>query len=185
MRILFLVIGIAAGALFTLLLAGPRPAVTDTAPAGVVFKVLSGDTVRLLDGRVVRLAWVKAPALDQPGGQASARALDALTLDRRVVLANPQPGPGPAWTATVLVDGDLDVAWLMLKAGYAEHHDHAAQEPADAELYGFAHAEARENRRGLWQRRRPVRPAELRNSHTRACGEYPAPIAWPPAPVPA
>ncbi len=176
-------LGLLFGSLSVLLLyeLAPPPAPVDH--AGTVVKVLSGDTLRLLDGRVVRLAWVKAPPLDKPGGQASAHALDTLTLDRRVVLVNLQPGPGSAWTATVLIDGDRDAAWLMLKAGYAEHHGHETQPLADAELYGFAHAEARENRRGLWQRRPVVSPRARRNTHSRACGDYPPPHQYPPAPV--
>lgn len=182
MKTIILIFGIVAGAAMVIWLrpdATPPPSHGDH--AGIVIKVLSGDTIRLLDGRVVRLAWIKAPPLDQNGGQSAARALDTLTLDRRVVLVNPVPGPGSSWTATVLIDGDRDAAWLMLKAGYAEHHGHETQPPADAELYGFAHAEARENRRGLWGK--PIHPRALRHTHSSACGESTPPVNYPPAPV--
>ncbi len=183
MKTIFLIAGIVIGSLSAVLLHDPAPPAPPPDHAGTVVKVLGGDTVRLLDGRVVRLAWIKTPPLDQPGGSAAARALDVLTLDRRVVLVNLQQGPGPAWTATVLIDGDRDAAWLMLKAGYAEHHGHETQPPADAEMYGFAHAEARENGRGLWPRRPVIHPRALRNTHSRACGDYPPPHQYPPAPV--
>ena len=161
-----------------------RPvAMENTAPvSGIVIRVLDGHTIRLLDRRVVRLAHIQAPALDQPGGQAAARGLDALLLDRRVVLVNPQPDGDGAITATVLIDGDHDAGLLMLKAGYAWHRNFQRQSLPDRELYGFLEAEARNDRRGLWRDRRPVPPWEW---PPLSCGETQRPdsIVIEPMPV--
>lgn len=146
------------------------PANPPTPHAGIVIRVLDGHTLRLQDRRIIRIAHIQAPSLDQPGGQAAARGLDTLLLDRRVVLINPKPaGPG-AWTATVLIDGEQDAGLLMLKSGHAWHR-HAMQQPTpERELYGFLEAEAKHQRRGLWRDRRPVAPWAWRGLDL-SCGE--------------
>ena len=149
--------------------------------SGIVIRVLDGHTIRLLDRRIVRIAHIQAPALDQPGGQAAARGLDALLLDKRVVLVNPQPDGDGAITATVLIDGDHDAGLLMLKAGYAWHRNFQRQSLPDRELYGFLEAEARNDRRGLWRDRRPVPPWEW---PPLSCGETQRPDSIVIGPMP-
>ncbi len=139
----------------------PAPAL----PASIVVGVIDGNTVRLLDGRVVRIAYVHAPAMDEAGGQAARHALQSVVLDRRVVLVGAQREGARHWRATVLIDGERDVGQLLLKAGYARHRDHDHQPMPERELYGFMEEEARQHRRGLW------RYGPLRVS----CGDAPRP----------
>ncbi len=134
-------------------------------PSSVVVGVLDGNTVRLLDGRVVRIAYIQAPALSEAGGQSARHALQSLILDRRVVLVNAQREDERTWRSVVLIDGERDVGHVLLKAGFARHRDHDHQPPPERELYGFMEEEARQHQRGLW------RYGPLRVS----CGEAPRP----------
>lgn len=132
----------------------PRPLLPEK---GGVEAVLSGDSLRLASGRLVRLAGLDAPAYRDPErgeeifGPESRRALSELVGGRSVRLAYP-PGPkasGGDLLAYVSLDDGTDVNAALLEGGFARL-DMESAGPARRALFGRLEAEARKGKRGLW-----------------------------------
>lgn len=129
--------------------AGPRE--------GVVEAALSGDTLKLASGEVVRLAGLRAPASgggERPdeifGGEARA-TLAEMVEGKSVELAYP-PRPvdsGGRLTAVVTLSGGADLGGALISRGAAELDVETAG-PRQRASYGLLEAEAHRQRRGLW-----------------------------------
>lgn len=142
-------------ALLALLGAAPALAQQPT-EAGVVVVVLDGDTLRLADGRLLRLAGILAPKGDEPFADAARAALAAMALERSVLLAY---GPrhtdrhgrllAQVWLAAAAgTPGD----WLqgrLLADGLARVATTADDRAFAADMLRLE-SEARDARRGLW-----------------------------------
>jgi micrococcal nuclease len=124
---------------------------------GEVESVLSGNSLKLATGPLIRLAGLSAPAYGVPyGGEEvygpeSRRALKELVEGRAVNLAYP-PRPnasGGALLAYVSLSDGRDVNAALLEGGFAQL-DIASAGPARRAAYTRLEAEAREGKRGLW-----------------------------------
>jgi endonuclease YncB( thermonuclease family) len=138
-----------------------RPALAD-APSGRVVQVVDGDTLRLADGREVRLVGIQAPKLPLGrrnftawplAGEAKA-ALEAMALNRTVRL---RPGETPAdrhgrVLAHLDVEGGPWVQGAMLAQGLARVYTFADNRQLARELYAHERA-AREEGHGIWKHR--------------------------------
>jgi endonuclease YncB( thermonuclease family) len=153
---------------------------TTTAPSAGGIEVRSitdGDTLRLADGRAVRLAQVDAPETNQCFGSESTAALRGLVAGRSVVLRRPPTGPERdqygRTLADVLVDG-RSVNEALVHDGAAEWYEQFADEDADlAQRLGAAEAAARSAGRGLWSACGQADPRPPRPTTTTS----PAPVA--------
>jgi endonuclease YncB( thermonuclease family) len=134
--------------------AGPPACILAEAAGGRVAAVLSGDTLALEDGRVVRLAGMLAPKppLDADGPAAAARSgLAERVADRpvRLRLQGPSRDRYGRELAFVFAEGDpVSVQEHLLAAGLVR----AEPVPDGACLAGLlaAEAQARAAGRGLW-----------------------------------
>ncbi len=122
-----------------------------------VVQVFDGDTVRLADGRKVRLVGVDAPEIDSPYGKAepfgeqSKAYLTEMVLDRDVRLVIPPDDPVDRYGRTLgylYLDGVL-VNGRIIRDGYARCYRAFWFEYRDL-FYDFER-EARRYRRGIWQ----------------------------------
>ncbi len=147
------------------------PLVDDLAPLRVA-KVVDGDTLRLADGRSVRLIGINAPerARDgrpaEPFAEAATRRLQALVAanDGRVGLRVGSKARDHYGRTLAHAYGDggrnLEAQLLAEGLGYR-----VAFEPATGleDCQRSAEDEAREQRAGLWQQARIVTPFDLRS----------------------
>ncbi|MDZ5646412.1 thermonuclease family protein [Nitrospirillum sp. BR 11828] len=138
------------------------------AGSGTVIGVLSGDTVTLRDGRVVRLAGILAPkgpargtSRDDAGGRAawplaedSRHALEALVLNRTVSLmlgGADHDRYGRVLAHLMVRDGRRQV-WVqdaLLRQGWVELAPHP-DAPKGLAALRRAEDDARDHQRGLW-----------------------------------
>ena len=139
------------------LVAFAAPAAGSAADGGVVASVTDGDTLRLTDGRRVRLLQVDTPELG--GGECYSRAA------RTQLLALARPGTQVRLTTDPRLDrvdrygrllayvwrGDLLVNAELVRLGYGKPLEIAPNLAHAAELRRMASA-ARRERRGLWSR---------------------------------
>lgn len=140
--------------------AGRAPAVEVTTPVPsaadeiAVASVTDGDTIRLSDGRAVRLAQVDAPERGACFGTESTTALKALVEGRSVGLRRPPTGPEKDRYGRTLADvtvGGQSVNQLLVEQGAAEWYEEFAHEDADlAERLRAAEVDARSAGLGLW-----------------------------------
>lgn len=130
-------------------------------PAGTVVEVVDGDTLRLDDGRTVRLAGIEAP---KPYLVHDGRAVEALAVAAREALERLASGVRVALRvggieqdrygrvlAQVFRDGDG--TWLqeaLIRAGFARVRPFAGDASCLAEL-SASEREARAAARGLWR----------------------------------
>lgn len=148
--------GLAAGLLSALVLAGCGEAARLDSLAdqgrGQVVEVMSGDSVRLDSGDVVKLAGITAPRWDQPGGEAARQALAGLTLGQTVELlsAGAREDPfGRRLAQLRRVKGRTWVQGKLLEDGAVRVRTFADSR-ALAGLMLAHEARARQGRRGLW-----------------------------------
>ncbi len=131
--------------------------------AGKVVWVADGDSISVLRGREqvkVRLVDIDAPEKAQPFGNRSKQALEAL-VKGRIVRVVERGHDRYERTLGRIYRGDLDVNAELVREGMAwAIRPHAG----DATLYQIE-AEARKQRRGLWQDQEPVPPWEWRKAH--------------------
>lgn len=119
---------------------------------GQVVEVISGDSVRLDSGDVVKLAGITAPRWDQPGGEAARQALAGLTLGQTVELlsAGSREDPfGRRMAHLRRVKGRTWVQGRLLEDGAVRVRTFADSR-ALAGLMLAHEARARQGRRGLW-----------------------------------
>lgn len=146
-------IGLAALAVW--LQALPGPAVADAA-AQTVAQILDADTLRLEDGREIRLTGLRVSRPADRWSQAAKAVLQDRALGRRVALDPPEPGQdrrGRLLAQVTTADG-LWLQGVLLEAGLAR-----VETFADNHRPGFAkwapemlaiEAAARGTGRGLW-----------------------------------
>jgi endonuclease YncB( thermonuclease family) len=129
-------------------------------PPAPVAEIVDGDTVRLADGRVVRLAGIEAPK-PPPGGEtarawplsdAARDALDELLRGRAVALreAGTQPDRHGRWVAHLFREDGVWIEGELLRRGVARVRT-AAEDRAQAGEMLALEEEARNARRGLWR----------------------------------
>lgn len=171
----------AIACLFLVLLSGCESPAHTAMPARMLAQVAAvhdGDTVTLVDGRRLRLAWVDAPELDQPGGREAMHVLQTLALGRYVIVVDRGRDAGGVQRAELLVNGAQDIGWLLIRSGNAwlDTSMKPQKSPRERELYTWAEREARNNRFGLWADH-AVAPWQWRKQrfHHRACGDYTRP----------
>ena len=151
----FVTLALALALAADLSLAAPRAA---GGPAARVVEAIDGDTLRLDDGRTVRLAAIQAPkpptspnaALEGLATRAR-ETLARLVVDQAVTLETGRQ-PTDRYGRTVGLVRDATGRLLqseLLRRGLARVGDGVDQRAALAELYA-AEAEARDTRRGVW-----------------------------------
>ena len=147
-----------------LLLAAPASADTLT---GKVVKVADGDTITVLDNtntqHRIRLQGIDVPERKQAFGNASRKHLASLVANKEVIVKWDKGDRYGRTVGTVLVDGQ-DANLAQVQAGYAWHYKFYQQEqsPEDRRRYAEAEEQARAQRSGLWQDKKPLPPWEWR-----------------------
>ena len=131
----------------------PGPDRHDT-EAAVVSRVTDGDTLRLRDGRRVRLLQIDAPEIDECFATAATRALTRrLPVGRRILLVRDRALDGRDGYGRLLryvVLGDENVNVDLVRTGAAvPYFFHGGRGRFAAVLLGAAR-QARRERRGLW-----------------------------------
>lgn len=154
LRILLLALSLMAG-----LPAWARsPAELEAGGRARVAEVIDGDTIRLADGRKVRLAGVNAPEIahedqaEEPFGEAAKAALTDLLAGREVELryGGARQDRYGRTVAHLLRDDGLWLEGEMLARGMARTYSFADNRALVAEMLA-AEAQAREAGRGLWR----------------------------------
>jgi endonuclease YncB( thermonuclease family) len=123
---------------------------------GKVVSVVDGDSITVLRGRErvsVRLVDIDAPEHTQPFSSSSKRALEALVKGQTVLVVEHGQDKYHRTLARIY-RGDLDVNAEQVRQGMAWVYRHYS---ADRNLEQIE-AEARKQRRGLWQGAKPVPP---------------------------
>jgi micrococcal nuclease len=128
---------------------------------GVVIVVVDGDTVLFKPDHYsatsrafmkIRLAAIDAPEADQPHGEAATRALSEWLLKRRVRIETVATDDYGRTVGRIWLD-DLDINAELVRQGHAW----ASTWRGRAELRALQ-AEAKRQRRGLWQADEVVQP---------------------------
>lgn len=140
-------------------LAAPAQEIPLPQPAGVVARCFDGDTLKLADRRIVRLAGIDAPevAHDKEKAQYYARQsreeLARLAKGRKVRLfaagINSRDRHGRIVADVRLEDGQ-SLSELMLERGAAFYYPHQDQSPQLQERLRALQEQAISERRGLW-----------------------------------
>jgi len=139
-----------------------------------VERVVDGDTVHVVNksGKKfkVRLTGIDAPEQNQPYGLASTYHLKEVLIDKWVLLES-KPKNGNLYSvdiynrvlAKLILDGN-DVNFLQVSSGYAWHFKRyqKQQSPSDRELYSQAELNAKKNKLGLWEEKKPIAPWKWR-----------------------
>lgn len=128
-------------------------------PAGVVARCFDGDTLKLADRRIVRLAGIDAPELAHDGEKAqfyarqSREELNRLAKGRKVRLfaagIDSRDRHGRIVADARLEDGQ-SLSDLMLSRGAAFYYPHQDQSPQLQERLRALQEQAISERRGLW-----------------------------------
>lgn len=128
---------------------------------GTVIVVIDGDTVLFKPDHYsaasraflkIRLAGIDAPEADQPHGELAGRALSEWILNRRVTIETVATDDYGRTVGRIWLD-DLDVNAELVRQGHAW----ASTWRGQAELRALQ-AEAKRQRRGLWQADDTVQP---------------------------
>lgn len=130
-----------------------------THPDGIVVHCFDGDTVKLMDRRIIRLAGIDAPELGKQGRKPQFYARKAkedliqLARGKKVKLVI----PGVAYRdshgriiADVLLDGDQSLNRMMIERGAAIFYPNQDLNPQFQEDLLNLQSEAIKERRGLW-----------------------------------
>ena len=129
---------------------------------GKVVRVVDGDSVTVLHGREqvsVRLVAIDAPEHTQPFSIRSKRALEALVRGQTVLVVE-RGQDRYHRTLARIYRGDLDVNAEQVRQGMAWVYRHHSDDRNLEQI----EAEARKQRRGLWQGPKPVPPWEWRKA---------------------
>ena len=129
----------------------PHDAGLTAGGAGVVAEIIDGDTVRLADGRTLRLAGLYAPKTGIAGRQAAHR-LSELAVGRPVRLFFAGP-PRDRWRRVLAHLERGDGLWLqgaLLAEGLARAQTRAETRAAASAMLHLE-AAARRARRGIWR----------------------------------
>ncbi len=140
------------------------PTTREAAPSGYkVIAIKDGDTIELLkDGKPlrVRLLGVDAPEKNQDYGTVARQFTSDLCFNKVVnLIVDSQDRYGRTVGTIVLPDGRT-LNNELVRNGYAWHYKAYSRDQTLAQL----ETEARQNRRGLWEKPRPVAPWDFRKS---------------------
>lgn len=156
-----------------LLLAPVAHASTGCMPAGQdtahVSAVIDGRTLRLVDGREIRLA-----GLSQPRGTSAAHALEELAGDREVMLRGSDDAPDRYGRQSLFVFAGTDEAplqALLLSRGEALYSGLVTDSGCAAEL-ARAEAAARNSRSGIWSTTSAIKNAESPGDISALVGQF-------------
>lgn len=136
---------------------------------GRVVGVTDGDTLTILDTSnqqfKIRLSGIDAPEKGQPFGSQAKESLSEMVFNKQVLVESDKMDRYRRKVGKVQHEG-IDVNLEQVKRGMAWHYTAYAKEqaPADREAYGNAEAEARAQRRGLWQESPQWAPWEVRRN---------------------
>lgn len=128
-------------------------------PDGIVARCFDGDTVKLADRRVVRLAGIDTPELPHKGSAAqyysrqARQALEALVKGRKVRLEFPGVSTRDRYgrlVANMLMDDGASVNELMVERGAAFFYPHQDLNPEFQEKLLNLQRDAIKERRGMW-----------------------------------
>ena len=129
---------------------------------GKVVRVVDGDSITVLHGSQqvsVRLVDIDAPEHTQPFSNKSKRALEALVMGRTVLVVE-RGQDRYHRTLARIYRGDLDVNAEQVRQGMAWVY----RRYSESRNLQQVEAEARKQRRGLWQGPKPVPPWEWRKT---------------------
>lgn len=119
-----------------------------------IVKVVDGDTFDDSDGNRYRMYGIDAPEKGQPFGKTAKRFLSGMILNKNVKIEVMNADRYGRSVCKVYDENNSDVGAAMLKAGLA-HHFRRYDDSAEYERF---EVEAREQRRGLWQRPDVIEP---------------------------
>jgi len=134
---------------------------------GLVVGVSDGDSITLLDAdkrqHKIRLQGIDAPEKAQAYGQKSKESLSKLVYNKTIKVYWSKTDRFRRTVGQVML-GDIDICLEQVKLGMAWHYKDYQDEQSekDRDLYDSAEAQAREQRRGLWQDAAPTEPSIFR-----------------------
>lgn len=129
--------------------------------SGEVFRVIDGDTIVVSDVLkkvTIRLSEIDCPEKNQPFGLEATQFTSDLVLGKTVTLEVRSVDKYGRRVATVILPDGQNLNRALLKAGLAWWY---AWFSSDLSLRDLE-AEAREKKRGLWQKNNPVPPWDFR-----------------------
>jgi endonuclease YncB( thermonuclease family) len=143
--------------------AEPRPRVSPATLTGKVVSIADGDTLQIEAGEqlTIRLEGIDTPERGQPFGNQARRHLSDLTYGKIATVAVSGEDQFGRSLGIVTVDGQ-DINAAMVRDGFAWRYLYSS----DKELARLE-AEARRERRGLWQDRDPTPPWDYRRENPR------------------
>lgn len=121
-------------------------------------KVIDGDTIKVKTNDkeiVVRLFGIDAPEKDQSYGQISKKFLNAIVLNKEVVLGVKDEDKYGRILAIVYLN-DRDINQVMVANGYAWAYEHYS------DLYVKDQQLAQSAKKGLWEEKDPIEPYKWR-----------------------
>lgn len=133
---------------------------------GKVVGVLDGDTLLVLHDKMpvkVRVVGIDAPETGQAYGTAAKQHASQLVFGKNVTIKYTEEDKYGRILGDVALPGGEPLSKEMVKSGYAWHY---RQFSKDRELDRLE-AEARQERRGLWQDKSPEPPWEYRKRESK------------------
>lgn len=140
--------------------AAPKSAFPKNTFEGTVSKVVSGDTITVVDKYkqeyTIRLSGIDAPEPSQFFGEEALRNLSNLALDRSVLVVTQKIEENGAVIGKVIVHGQ-NLSLEQLRAGFAAHTQIAANDQTDEDRLVYSDAEklARNGGFGIWSSSNP------------------------------
>jgi endonuclease YncB( thermonuclease family) len=131
---------------------------------GRIVRIADGDTLQLLAEKeiTVRLDGIDAPELGQPFGDAARRHLAELCDGKNVTVDVSGEDQFGRTLGVVNVAGE-DINAAMVRDGFAWRYLHS-----ESDELARLEAEAKSERRGLWQDREPTPPWDWRREYPRS-----------------
>ncbi|AJC93828.1 thermonuclease (SNc family) [Campylobacter volucris] len=123
-----------------------------------IIKVIDGDTIEVKTNDkeiIVRLFGIDAPEKDQSYGQMSQKFLNAIVLNKEVVLGVKDEDKYGRILAIVYLN-DRDINQVMVANGYAWAYEHYS------DLYVKDQQLAQNAKKGLWEEKDPIEPHKWR-----------------------
>jgi endonuclease YncB( thermonuclease family) len=150
---------------------------------GRVAEIIDGRSFRLTDGREIRLAGIEpapsepaqsGPLSSDPDAANPAAALTAILAGRDVTLHGEDDTPdryGRQTAFVFLADSETPVQSLLLAAGAALVSTEVADRECEAVLMS-AEAEARQTKKGIWNRSTAIKNAEISDDILAGVGRF-------------
>ena len=148
-----------------------KPPADENRRVATVWRIIDGDTVEMLDGQTVDLAFIDAPEINQPYGVESTFALAQILRPGDAVLI--ETIYGGKIPEVVLYHEQMEINYLMVRGGHAWHCIKGRQlscwwdlqSRSDAERYTNAELNALRDRLGLWRGQNQTPPWEWREKN--------------------